>query len=238
MKKLIIISALCLSAAMAEATQYSKLSVILAAKQAGRWQALKSWIAAAGMTDEFQNCVYLSDEFPQFADITNAIVTAGAATSAEVAAILEASKDPAVADGLLRRVYDGDMATDRGRVRWHGKVERTTFDTNALVKVQVYADGYTHSQPFTLSQATSIDDRVSAAERKAQAEALAKKRAEVAAKRKAERIALLETNMTAEVSKLMQARRWPEDLATLFLRHELNTLISTNVVNAVIRGGE
>ena len=103
MKKTIVF-ALCVSALVAGATQYSKLALITAAKQAGRWDALKAWIASADLQDEFQNCVYLSDEYPQFAAITNAIVSSGAATSQEVAAILSASKDPAVADALLRRV--------------------------------------------------------------------------------------------------------------------------------------
>ena len=60
MKKTIVF-ALCVSALVAGATQYSKLALITAAKQAGRWDALKAWIASAGLQDEFQNCVYLSD---------------------------------------------------------------------------------------------------------------------------------------------------------------------------------
>lgn len=111
MKKLVFVVSVCLAAMFAEATQYSKLALITAAKQAGRWDALKAWIASAGLQDEFQNCAYLSDEYPQFAAITNAIVSSGAATSQEVAAILSASKDPAVADALLRRVYDKDMGS-------------------------------------------------------------------------------------------------------------------------------
>lgn len=42
------------------------------------------------------------------------------------------------------------------------------------------------------------------------------------------------TNLTAEVHALMARKNWPEELATLYLRHELNTL-TTNTVNAVIR---
>ena len=229
MKKTIVF-ALCVSALVAGATQYSKLALITAAKQAGRWDALKAWIASAGLQDEFQNCVYLSDEYPQFAAITNAIVSSGAATSQEVAAILSASKDPAVADALLRRVYDKDMGSPNGRVKWHGAVTNTVFDTNALVKVQYHADGYVHRQSFSSAAAMGIGERISAAEMKNRIEAQKKAAAEAAAKRKADRIALLQTNLTAEVSALMKRRKWPEDLATLYLKNELNKLKGTVTV--------
>ena len=233
MKKTIVF-ALCVSALVAGATQYSKLALITAAKQAGRWDALKAWIASAGLQDEFQNCVYLSDEYPQFAAITNAIVSSGAATSQEVAAILAASQDPAVADALLRRVYDKDMGSPNGRVKWHGAVTNTVFDTNALVKVQYHADGYVHRQSFRSAAAMGIGERISAAEIKNRLEAQKKAAAEAAAKRKADRIALLQTNLTAEVSALMKRRKWPEDLATLYLKNELNKLKGTVTVEGTI----
>ena len=234
MKKSMFVVSVCLSAMLAEATQYSKLALITAAKQAGRWDALKAWIASAGLQDEFQNCVYLSDEYPQFAAITNAIVSSGAATSQEDAAILSASKDPAVADDLLRRVYDKDMGSPNGRVKWHGAVTNTVFDTNALVKVQYHADGYVHRQSFHSAAAMGIGERISAAEMKNRLEAQKKAAAEAAAKREADRIALLQTNLTAEVSALMKRRKWPEDLATLYLKNELNKLKGTVTVEGTI----
>ena len=234
MKKLVFVVSVCLAAMFAEATQYSKLALITAAKKAGRWDALKAWIASAGLQDEFQNCVYLSDEYPQFAAITNAIVSSGAATSQEVAAILSASKDPAVADALLRRVYDKDMGSPDGRVKWHGAVTNTVFDTNALVKVQYHADGYVHRQSFRSAAAMGIGERISAAEIKNRLEAQKKAAAEAAAKRKADRIALLQTNLTAEVSALMKRNKWPEDLATLYLKNELNQLMGTVTVKVTI----
>lgn len=234
MKKFMVVVSVCLAAILAEATQYSKLAVITAAKQAGRWDALKAWIASAGLQDEFQNCAYLSDEYPQFAAITNAIVSSGAATSQEVAAILSASQDPAVADALLRRVYDKDMGSPEGRVKWHGAVTNTVFDTNAIVKVQYHADGYVHRQSFSSAAAMGIGERISAAEMKNRLEAQKKAAAEAAAKRKADRIALLQTNLTAEVSALMKRRKWPEDLATLYLKNELNKLKGTVTVEGTI----
>lgn len=234
MKKLVFVVSVCLAAMLAGATQYSKLALITAAKQAGRWDALKAWIASAGLQDEFQNCVYLSDEYPQFAAITNAVVSSGAATSQEVEAILSASQDPAVADALLRRVYDKDMGSPNGRVKWHGAVTNTVFDTNALVKVQYHADGYVHRQSFRSAAAMGIGERISAAEMKNRLEAQKKAAAEAAAKRKADRIALLQTNLTAEVSALMKRNKWPEDLATLYLKNELNKLKGTVTVEGTI----
>lgn len=234
MKKFMFVVPVCLAAILAEATQYSKLALITAAKQAGRWDALKAWIASAGLQDEFQNCVYLSDEYPQFAAITNAVVSSGAATSQEVEAILSASKDPAVADALLRRVYDKDMGSPNGRVKWHGAITNTVFDTNALVKVQYHADGYVHRQSFRSAAAMGIGERISAAEMKNRIEAQKKAAAEAAAKRKADRIALLQTNLTAEVSALMKRNKWPEDLATLYLKNELNQLMGTVTVKGTI----
>jgi hypothetical protein len=202
----------------------------MAAKSAGKWGDLKSFIASAGLVDEWQACDYLSDEFPQFTQITNAVVSSGLATAAEVSALLEAARDPAVSDALITRVYSSDMAKADGRIRWHGKIVSTVFDTNNLVKVQTHEDGYVHRSPFSPSTPGSIESQLTAAERAA----LAEKRRQEAAERKErarlKRIAELETNLTACVSAVMESKRWPEDLARLYLQHELNTLIGTNTV--------
>ncbi len=218
----------------ASAAQYSKLALVMAAKASGKWGDLKSFIASAGLVDEWQACDYLSDEFPQFSEITNAVVMSGLATAAEVSALLEAARDPAVSDALIGRVYSSDMAKAEGRIRWHGKVVSTVFDTNKLEKVQTHEDGYVHRLPFSPSSPGSIESQLSAAERAALAE---KRRREAAERRERERqarIAELETNLTFHVSALMKSKRWPESLARLYLQHELNTLIGTNVVNVVI----
>ena len=150
MKKGILL-VLALAALVAPAAQYSKLALVMAAKASGKWGDLKSFIASAGLVDEWQACDYLSDEFPQFAQITNAVVMSGLATAAEVSALLEAARDPAVSDALIGRVYSSDMAKADGRIRWHGKVVSTVFDTNKLEKVQTHEDGYVHRLPFALS---------------------------------------------------------------------------------------
>ena len=169
MKKLML-CVLTFAAFSLSAVQYSKLALIMAAKSAGKWGDVKSFIASAGLMDEWHACDYLSDDFPQFAEITNAVVSSGLATAAEVSALLEAAQDPAVSDALIGRVYSSDMAKADGRVRWHGKVVSTVFDTNKLEKVQTHEDGYIHRTAFRLSSPGSIESQLSAAERAALAE--------------------------------------------------------------------
>ena len=223
--KRIIFAVAAFAAVTAGATQYSKLGIITAAKQAGKWDTVKRFIAANGLEDEWIAANYISDAHPAFVAATNAVVASGLATSAEIVAFLAASKDTALPDDTLMQFYVREMKTSAGRERWNGKIVSTSFDTNALTKTTVYTNGYVHVEKFKSAQAMGLKERLSAAERKARAEAQAKAAAEAAAKRKADRIALLQTNLTAEVSALMKRNKWPEDLATLYLKNELNKLV-------------
>lgn len=146
MNKLLSLAVLCAFACESvSATQYSKLSVITSAKQRGCWQSIKSFISAADLKDEWDCCQYLSDDHPQFAAVTNALVASSAASADDVAYILTNSIDTAVADAFLRRVYDTDMKSSSGRSKWHGKKIREVVDTNSMVKVSLYEDGYSIS---------------------------------------------------------------------------------------------
>lgn len=73
--------------------RYSKLKVIVAAKAAGKWDALKAGIRAAGLEDEWLACQYVEDGDPSFVSATNAVVAAGIATAEEIAAFLEGARD-------------------------------------------------------------------------------------------------------------------------------------------------
>lgn len=221
-------------AAAADATQYSCLSIVTAAKRIGKWDALKAWIAASGLRDEWEKCSYVSDDSPQYAAATNALVAGGVLTAAEVAAVLAESVDPAVPDDLLRRAYAEDMKSLSGRVRWHGAVTNTVFDRAALVKRQFHADGYVHEEAFRESAPPSVQAQLSAAERKALAKERRRRAAQDRERKRLARVAIPTTNMTAEVQKAMASKRWPEDLAEAYLRHELNTLVGTNVVGATV----
>lgn len=73
--------------------RYSKLKIVVAAKAAGKWDALKAGIAAADLADEWNACQYIEDGDPSFVAATNAVVAAGVATAEEIAAFLEQAVD-------------------------------------------------------------------------------------------------------------------------------------------------
>ena len=116
MKK-IIFSVAVFAAVAAGATQYSKLGIITAAKQAGKWDTVKSFIAANGLEDEWIAANYISDAHPAFVAATNAVVASGLATSSEVAAFLVASKDTALPDDTLMQFYVREIGRASCRAR-------------------------------------------------------------------------------------------------------------------------
>ena len=103
MNKAILIVLASLLANASSATQYSKLSLITAAKSSGKWQTLKAFIASHDLEDEWQAASYISDDHPAFIVATNAVALAGIASAEEIAAFLEASRDFAVPDELFAR---------------------------------------------------------------------------------------------------------------------------------------
>lgn len=179
MKKMMIVLAVGAVLFQAGATQYSKLTIITAAKSAGKWDGLKSWIQQAGYYDEWLVASYLSDEYPQYPAITNAIVSAGVATADELAAILKASKDTAIPDVVLNRRYARDVASEGGRVSWHGKrVGGPVEDMERQVQIYTYEDGTKFEIPFTKAKALTVEARFEL-ERKRKAEAEAKRLAQL-----------------------------------------------------------
>ena len=49
----------------------------------------------------------------------------------------------------MQRQYSNDMRTVTGRVKWHGKPVRQEIDaTNRMCKIERYADGTVHVEPF------------------------------------------------------------------------------------------
>lgn len=124
-----------------EATQYSKLQIIILAKERGVWPAVKSFISAADLEDEWASCQYLTDDNSQFVAATNALVAAGVATAADINYILERAVDAAVPDAALRRVYDKENNTGTGRVKWHGAKVREEVDVTNMVRITTYEDG-------------------------------------------------------------------------------------------------
>lgn len=143
------------------AAQYSKLGIITAAKSAGKWDALKSWIATAGYTDEWQAAAFFSDQYPQFAQITNAVVASGVATAQEVEAILAVARDTAP-DALLAAAYAHDMQSSAGRARWHGgnpvSEYRTNETTRIIERADIYPDGWEYVDPASRRKALTPEE--------------------------------------------------------------------------------
>jgi hypothetical protein len=73
--------------------RYSKLKLIVAAKQAGKWADVKAFIQAHDMMDEWNACQYITSDYPAYVAATNAVVTLGVATDAEVKAFMRAAED-------------------------------------------------------------------------------------------------------------------------------------------------
>ena len=145
--KILLLSLSCAVAGMpsltptADAAQYSKFEIVVAAKQAGKWDALKAWIDDAGFSDEWLAVEYLIDSDPQFAAITNSVVATGIASAEEVAAIHLAAKDTAP-DALLTDVYGREIKNEAGRTRWHGKCISKVTDVETWEWVYTYEDGF------------------------------------------------------------------------------------------------
>lgn len=216
------------------ATQYSKLSIITASKAVGKWEPIKAWIAAAGFEDEWNACSYLSDEYPGYPVITNAIVQAGIVTSDELGRIIFASKDAAVPDAMLAYVVSNECNTASGRVKWHGKVVSNLFDTASLKQTQVFADGWTYVRTFKNVKAMPIEEQLSAEEMKARRKRKRLERIAEEERKKADRIAELQTNMVELATALAKKKDYPYELAEMLLQNELNKLIGTNTVNTII----
>ena len=159
-KRAIIVLTAALSSALF-AAQYAKLGIITAAKSAGKWDVLKSWIATAGYTDEWQAAAFFSDQYPQFAQITNAVVASGVATAQEVESILAVARDTAP-DALLSIAYAHDMQSSGGRARWHGgnpvQEFRTNETTRIIERADIYPDGWEYIDPASRRKALTPEE--------------------------------------------------------------------------------
>lgn len=80
-------------AIQATPNRYSKLKIIVAAKEAGKWSAVKEFLSTNDLMDEWNACLYIEDGNPYFVRATNAVVAAGIATDEAVKAFLDAAKD-------------------------------------------------------------------------------------------------------------------------------------------------
>ena len=73
--------------------KYSKLKLINAAKAAGKWADVKAAIQAMNLEDEWLACQFITSDYPAYVAATNAVVTRGIATEAEVKAFMRQAED-------------------------------------------------------------------------------------------------------------------------------------------------
>lgn len=73
--------------------KYSKLKLINAAKAAGKWDNVKAAIQAMNLEDEWLACQFITSDYPAYITATNAVITQGIATEAEVKAFMRQAED-------------------------------------------------------------------------------------------------------------------------------------------------
>lgn len=73
--------------------KYSKLKLINAAKAAGKWKDVKAAIQAMDLEDEWNACQFITSDYPAYVAATNAVITRGIATEAEVKAFMAQAED-------------------------------------------------------------------------------------------------------------------------------------------------
>lgn len=133
----------------------------------------------------------------------------------------------------LDRWYQANQANQKYREQLNGKCLSVITDTNALTKTFTYENGTVYIEKLNRRTPRPLEERLTAAERKAKREA-------AEAKRKADRIAVLEDpeKLKSEIEALMKAKGYPEELARLLLQHELNQLKGPVIVTATITPGK
>ena len=72
---------------------YSKLKLIVAAKEAGKWQDVKSAIKAMDLEDEWNAAQFITSDYPAYVSATNTVISMGIASEAEVKAFMKKAED-------------------------------------------------------------------------------------------------------------------------------------------------
>ena len=72
---------------------YSKLKLIVAAKEAGKWQDVKLAIKTMDLEDEWNACQFITSDYPAYVSATNTVISMGIASEAEVKAFMKKAED-------------------------------------------------------------------------------------------------------------------------------------------------
>lgn len=189
------------AAAYAVPTHYSKLGIVTGARKLGRLDAMNVWIQQAGYWNEWLACQVFSDDYEGFAQITNAVVASGLATSAEIAAILEASRVENET-GRLRALVESDKGL---RERYHGgRIGQyiLTNETGRIIRVDLYMDGECWTN--------GVAERPRYVDPEAQKKAIAEAVARAAEERERVQAAWEAANLPPDLAALRAAQREAE----------------------------
>ncbi len=199
-KSLAIIAAVGLTVtAIAGPTHYSKLGIVTAARKMGKLEAMNAWIQQAGYWNEWLACQVFSDDYEGFAQITNAVVASGLATSAEISAVLEAAKVESETD-RLRAMVESDKGL---RERYHGgRIGQyiLTNETGRIIRVDLYADGNAWTNGATYGVSPLLDPE-------AHAKAIAEAAARAAEERERVQAAWEAANLPPDLAELRRKQR-------------------------------
>lgn len=69
-------------------------------------------------------------------------------------------KDFGQALGMMNRMYHRKIKTNTGRIEYHGPLKNEIVDTNKCIKVQVYEDGTSFTNAFTLRQRIKLEQKI------------------------------------------------------------------------------
>lgn len=72
---------------------YSKLKLIVAAKEAGKWQDVKLAIKTMDLEDEWNAAQFITSDYPAYVAATNTVISMGIASEAEVKAFMKKAED-------------------------------------------------------------------------------------------------------------------------------------------------
>jgi hypothetical protein len=90
-------------------------------------------------------------------------------------------------------MYEREIATQSGRVKWHGKVVSQEIVTNAAKKISYHADGWAFEEPFRLPSPKAQKTTLSKS-------GIPKALAAARTRRERETDAPVETNVTITIS--------------------------------------
>lgn len=195
----LIAAATIAASALAIPTHYSKLGIVTGARRLGRLDTMNAWIQSAGYWNEWLAAQIFSDDYPGFDAITNAVVVSGLATSAEIAAILEASRVENETD-RLRAMVESDKGL---REKYHGgRIGQyiLTNETGRIIRVDLYADGNAWTNGATYGINPMLDPE-------AQAKAIAEAAARAAEERERVQAAWEAANLPPDLAELRRKQR-------------------------------